>query len=109
MRLCGSTHEHAPTVPLLKGSNVLMQPIKEYIKPPNQLRLSEADLAEELACTLTAGNPTAPGNIVRFGPKDNAYKVFPPSSAPALFVICRVKALIMQHKTSGRQLLTLPS
>lgn len=56
-----------------------MQPIKEYVKPPNQLHLSDAELAEELACSLTASNPAAPSNIARFIPKDNAYKVVPRS------------------------------
>ena len=32
----------------------------------NQLALSERELEEELARTLTAGNPAAPANIVRF-------------------------------------------
>ena len=52
-----------------------LQPIKEYVKPHNQLRLSEAELEEELACNLTAGNPAAPSNIARYHLKDGAYKV----------------------------------
>ena len=49
------------------------------MKPPNQLRLSDAELAEELACSLTASNPAAPSNVARFIPKDKAYKVGPQS------------------------------
>lgn len=49
------------------------------MKPPNQLRLSDAELAEELACSLSASNPAAPSNVARFIPKDNAYKVGPQS------------------------------
>ena len=45
------------------------------MKPHNQLRLSEAELEEELACSLTAGNPAAPSNIARYHPKDSVYKV----------------------------------
>ena len=54
---------------------VCSQPVKEYVKPHNQLRLSEAELAEEHACSLTAGNPAAPSNIARYHLKDGAYKV----------------------------------
>ena len=61
-----------------------MQPTREYVKPPNQLRLSEDELAEELACTLTSGNPTAPSNIARFIPKDNAFKVCTSSTIACL-------------------------
>ena len=52
-----------------------LQPVREYVKPHNQLRLSEAELEEELACSLTAGNPAAPSNIARYHLKDSAYKV----------------------------------
>ncbi len=51
-----------------------MQPIKEYVKPQNQLRLSEAELDEDLACSLSSGNPNAPSNIARFVQKDSAFK-----------------------------------
>ena len=36
------------------------------VRLENQLALSERELDEELARTLTAGNPAAPANIVRF-------------------------------------------
>ena len=52
-----------------------LQPVKEYVKPHNQLRLSDAELEEELACSLTAGNPAAPSNIARYYLKDSTYKV----------------------------------
>ena len=52
-----------------------LQPVKEYVKPHNQLRLSEAELEEELACSLTAGNPAAPSNVARYHLKDSTYKV----------------------------------
>ncbi len=57
-----------------------VQPVKEYVKPANQLRLSEAELEEDLACSLSSGNPNAPSNIARFVQKDSAFKAsFPPS------------------------------
>ena len=52
-----------------------LQPVREYVKPHNQLRLSEAELEEELACSLTAGNPAAPSNVARYHLKDSTYKV----------------------------------
>jgi hypothetical protein len=42
------------------------QPAREVVRLENQLALSERELEEELARTLTAGNPAAPANIVRF-------------------------------------------
>ncbi|XP_033977626.1 dynein intermediate chain 1, axonemal-like [Trematomus bernacchii] len=39
---------------------------KALIKPPDQLELSEAELKEEIPRILTANNPHAPQNIVRY-------------------------------------------
>jgi hypothetical protein len=75
-----------------------MQCVKEYVKPPNQLCLSDAELAEELACSLTTSNPAAPSNVVRFIPKDNTYKVviwssyIPPHSAIACLCVSDLEA-----------------
>ncbi|KAM3621255.1 uncharacterized protein V6R79_008519 [Siganus canaliculatus] len=44
------------------------------IKPPDQLKLTEAELKEELTRVLTANNPHAPQNIVRFSFKERSYK-----------------------------------
>jgi hypothetical protein len=41
------------------------QPTREYVRPDNQLALSEADLAEEIPRMLTANNPMAPKNLAR--------------------------------------------
>ncbi|XP_034095369.1 dynein, axonemal, intermediate chain 1, paralog 2 [Gymnodraco acuticeps] len=51
---------------------------KALIKPPNQLELSEAELKEEITRILTANNPHAPQNIVRYSFKERSYK---PTSA----------------------------
>ena len=42
-----------------------MQPTREYVRPDNQLALSEAQLGEEIPRMLTANNPTAPTNLAR--------------------------------------------
>lgn len=54
-----------------------MQPVREVVKPDNQLQLSEAELNEEIARMLTANNPVAPKNIVRFNMKERTYKLEP--------------------------------
>jgi len=46
----------------------------EYVKPPEQLELSETELKEELTKVLRADNPTAPHNIVRFSHKEKVFK-----------------------------------
>ncbi|XP_031549922.1 dynein intermediate chain 2, ciliary-like [Actinia tenebrosa] len=50
-----------------------MQP-KQLIKPDDQLELTEAELKEEFTRILTANNPHAPSNIVRYNFKERCYK-----------------------------------
>ncbi|XP_075438618.1 dynein axonemal intermediate chain 1 isoform X2 [Ascaphus truei] len=47
---------------------------KSLIKPPDQLELTDAELKEEFTRILTANNPHAPQNIVRYSFKERAYK-----------------------------------
>ncbi|XP_052634778.1 dynein axonemal intermediate chain 1 [Harpia harpyja] len=47
---------------------------KALVKPPDQLELTEAELKEEFTRILTANNPHAPQNIVRYSFKKRAYK-----------------------------------
>ncbi|XP_070599753.1 dynein axonemal intermediate chain 1 [Erythrolamprus reginae] len=47
---------------------------KTLIKPPDQLDLTDAELKEEITRVLTANNPHAPQNIVRYSFKERAYK-----------------------------------
>lgn len=44
------------------------------MKPARQLQLSEAALAEEVVCQLTATNPTAPANVTRYIPRDRTFR-----------------------------------
>uniref|UniRef100_A0A8B9TWY9 Dynein axonemal intermediate chain 1 n=1 Tax=Anas platyrhynchos TaxID=8839 RepID=A0A8B9TWY9_ANAPL len=48
--------------------------VKTLVKPPDQLELTEAELKEEFTRVLTANNPHAPQNIVRYSFKERAYK-----------------------------------
>ena len=50
-------------------SACVLQPSKEVVRPDNQLQLTEKDLQEEIAKMLTANNPAAPKNLVRFNMK----------------------------------------
>ncbi|XP_071349712.1 dynein, axonemal, intermediate chain 1, paralog 2 isoform X2 [Trachinotus anak] len=47
---------------------------KSLIKPADQLELTEAELKEEITRVLTANNPHAPQNIVRYSFKERTYK-----------------------------------
>ncbi|GFO14080.1 dynein intermediate chain 1, axonemal [Plakobranchus ocellatus] len=47
---------------------------KTLVKPEDQLELSEAELKEEFTRILTANNPHAPQNIVRYSFKERQYK-----------------------------------
>uniref|UniRef100_H2YH09 Dynein axonemal intermediate chain 1 n=1 Tax=Ciona savignyi TaxID=51511 RepID=H2YH09_CIOSA len=47
---------------------------KTLVKPDDQLDLNEAELKEEFTRILTANNPHAPQNIVRFNFKERAFK-----------------------------------
>ncbi|BDA47428.1 Dynein intermediate chain 1, axonemal [Coccomyxa sp. Obi] len=51
------------------------QPVRELVRPPNQLHLSQADLEEDIACLLTASNPAAPSNVARYNLRERAYKL----------------------------------
>ncbi|CAJ1051534.1 dynein%2C axonemal, intermediate chain 1, paralog 2 [Xyrichtys novacula] len=47
---------------------------KALIKPPDQVELTEAELKEEVTRVLTANNPHAPQNIVRYSFKERSFK-----------------------------------
>ena len=47
---------------------------KELVPPPDQLQLTEQELKEEFTRVLTADNPHAPPNIIRFNFKERAFK-----------------------------------
>uniref|UniRef100_A0AAR2K4V5 Dynein axonemal intermediate chain 1 n=1 Tax=Pygocentrus nattereri TaxID=42514 RepID=A0AAR2K4V5_PYGNA len=68
-----------------QGSNAHSQSkAPTLLKPPDQLDLSEAELKEEFTRILTANNPHAPQNIVRYSFKERSYK--PISSVDQLAV-----------------------
>ncbi|KAK2498005.1 hypothetical protein MC885_008279 [Smutsia gigantea] len=48
---------------------------KAMVRPPDQLELTDAELKEEFTRILTANNPHAPQNIVRYSFKEGTYKL----------------------------------
>lgn len=70
---------------------------KTLVKPDDQLQLTEAEMKEEFTRILTANNPHAPQNIVRFNFKERQYK--PISSVDQLAVHFSLDGNII-HKDS---------
>ena len=59
------------------------EPTVEYIDPPEEaggpvLELSDAQLAEEVTCVLTADDPNQPKNIASYSFKDKSFRPQPP-------------------------------
>mmetsp|Transcript_11102 Transcript_11102/g.19346 ORF Transcript_11102/g.19346 Transcript_11102/m.19346 type:complete len:707 (+) Transcript_11102:95-2215(+) len=71
-----SSQEYVPPPLPMPGDDFSM-PVREIIKPDNQLRLTELELNEEVAKMLTANNPAAPKNVARFNMKAFGYKFEP--------------------------------
>eukprot|EP01025_Chloroclados_australasicus_P045660 TRINITY_DN5005_c0_g1_i6.p1 TRINITY_DN5005_c0_g1~~TRINITY_DN5005_c0_g1_i6.p1 ORF type:complete len:387 (+),score=74.67 TRINITY_DN5005_c0_g1_i6:171-1331(+) len=65
-----------PPPPPMPGEEFAL-PVKEIVKPDNQLQLTETQLEEEIAKMLTANNPAAPTNIARFNQKERCFKFEP--------------------------------
>lgn len=69
-------HDFIPPPPSMPGDDFAM-PVREVVKPSNQLQLTDAELSEEIARMLTADNPVAPKKLVRFNMKERTYKLEP--------------------------------
>ncbi|MEW5317945.1 MAG: hypothetical protein WDW38_009202 [Sanguina aurantia] len=52
-------------------------PVREFVRPDNQLQLTDVELNEEVAKMLTANNPEASKNVARFNMKEKCYKFEP--------------------------------
>jgi dynein intermediate chain 1 len=51
--------------------------VREVVRPAAQLALTAAELEEEIGRSLTAGNPAAPANIVRYSYRERVYRPEP--------------------------------
>lgn len=69
-------HLQRRTLPLPIPARCL-QPVREVVRPANQLALSAGELEEEVGRSLTAGNPTAPANLVRYSFRERGYRAEP--------------------------------
>lgn len=61
---------------LEKGTDDWLEP-KQLLKPRDQLQLDENELKEEFTRILTANNPNAPENIIRYSFNDRCFKHVP--------------------------------
>jgi len=80
-----------------------MQP-KQMVKPDDQLVLTEEELKEEFTRILTANNPHAPDNIVRFSFKEQCYKQIPSVNQLAVHFTLEGNLLHKDSEEARRQL-----
>uniref|UniRef100_A0A3B4VKL8 Dynein, axonemal, intermediate chain 1, paralog 1 n=1 Tax=Seriola dumerili TaxID=41447 RepID=A0A3B4VKL8_SERDU len=76
---------------------------KALIKPADQLELTEAELKEEITRILTANNPHAPQNIVRYSFKERSYKPTLVVDQMAVHFVLE-GSLVHQDSDEGRRL-----
>jgi dynein intermediate chain 1 len=74
---------------------------KRIVIPPNQLDLSEKELAEEFTRVLTANDPNVPDNITKYNYKDRAYKVDPPGPDDHLKIHFQIDGAAMHKDSEG--------
>ncbi|KAG7229755.1 hypothetical protein INR49_012551 [Caranx melampygus] len=76
---------------------------KTLMKHPDQLDLTEAELKEEITRVLTANNPHAPQNIVRYSFKERSYK--PTLVVDQMALLFELEgSLVHQDSDEGRRL-----
>ena len=80
-----------------------LQP-KQMVKPDDQLQLTEEELKEEFTRILTANNPHAPDNIVRFSFKEQCYKQIPSVNQLAVHFTLEGNLLHKESEEARRQL-----
>uniref|UniRef100_A0A3P8RZ20 Dynein axonemal intermediate chain 1 n=1 Tax=Amphiprion percula TaxID=161767 RepID=A0A3P8RZ20_AMPPE len=77
--------------------------IKGLIKPPDQLKLTEAELKEKITRVLNTQNPHAPDNIVRWTFKDRCFK---PCVVDHMIHIFELEGnLVYKNSDEGRRLM----
>jgi dynein intermediate chain 1 len=76
----------------------------QLVKPENQLELTEQELKEEFTRILTANNPHAPTNIVRFNHKDQMFKPIASIDQLAIHFVLESNLLHKESDEGQRQL-----
>lgn len=82
-----------------------MQP-KQLLKPDDQMQLTEEELKEEYTRILTANNPHAAANIVRYNFKEQQYKQIPTVDQLAVHFSLDGNLLHKESDEARRQLAT---
>lgn len=93
-----------PTHAVIEDIDEWMQP-KQLVKPDDQLVLTEEELKEEFTRILTANNPHAPDNIVRFSYKEQQFKQIPTVNQLAVHFTLEGNLLHKESEEARRQLL----
>jgi hypothetical protein len=78
-----------------------LQPVREVVRPDNQLRLTDTELNEEIAKMLTANNPAAPRNVARFNMKERTYKARGAQALQARFGMQHGVEINSNHRSGG--------
>ncbi|MEW5300579.1 MAG: hypothetical protein WDW36_003498 [Sanguina aurantia] len=73
----GAAQDSSEYVPPPPPGDEFAMPVREFVRPDNQLQLTDAELNEEVAKMLTANNPEASKNVARFNMKEKCYKFEP--------------------------------
>ena len=73
---------------------IYREPVKKFIKPENQAKLTEEELKNEIPRILTGDDPNRPKNISTFSYKDGCFKLQPPGPSDHMAVH------LMQESTS---------
>lgn len=76
---------------------------KQAIKPADQLELTDQELKEEFTRVLTANNPHAPANIVRYSFKEQQYKPIPHVDQVALHYTMEGNLIHVESEDAKRQ------
>jgi dynein intermediate chain 1 len=86
--------------------DMYQEPIKQVVRPANQLDLSETELKEEITRVLTANDPNVPNNISKYNYKDRTYKMDPPGPGDHLAVHFSMDgpALFLESDAAKQQL-----
>ncbi|KAL7473688.1 hypothetical protein ACHAXS_014187 [Conticribra weissflogii] len=71
------------------------EPIREIKKPPNQLNLTEKELAEDITLILTGDDPNIPKNVCKFSYKELCYKPDPPGQSDNMAIHFSMKGSSM--------------
>eukprot|EP00586_Coscinodiscus_wailesii_P010112 CAMPEP_0172490410 /NCGR_PEP_ID=MMETSP1066-20121228/20817_1 /TAXON_ID=671091 /ORGANISM="Coscinodiscus wailesii, Strain CCMP2513" /LENGTH=732 /DNA_ID=CAMNT_0013258863 /DNA_START=18 /DNA_END=2216 /DNA_ORIENTATION=+ len=62
----------------IDDDDIYQEPLKRFVTPENQVKLTEEQLKEDIARVLTGDDPNVPKGVSKFSFKDRCYKPDPP-------------------------------